>query len=72
MFFIYFIFLVANPLITYLVICYLDLGPAGVAVKDAFGAKGLGFDSWTGQVECSVVNGSPPLRCFLGAALPRR
>ena len=29
-----------------------------------FGAGGLRFKSWAGQIEHSVANGSPPLRHF--------
>ena len=32
---------------------------------------GQGFDYWAGQIGHSVGNGSPPLRCFIGAALRR-
>ena len=34
------------------------------------GAGGLRFDYRAGQIGRSVVNGSPPLRCFFGAVLP--
>ena len=33
---------------------------------------GLGFDSKASQIRHSVANGSPPLRRFLRAVLPRR
>ena len=35
------------------------------------GAGGLEFESRGGQAVHSVANGSPPLRRFFGAALPR-
>ena len=38
----------------------------------AFHSRGLGFNSRAGHIELSVTNGSPPLRRFFGAVLPRR
>ena len=40
-------------------------------VKPRF-AKGLGFDSLGAQIAHTVAYGSPPLRCFFEAVLPRR
>ena len=40
--------------------------------NNAICAGGLGFDSRAGQIGHSVANGSPPLRRFFGAVLPRR
>ena len=37
-----------------------------------FRAEGLGFDSRVGLAGRSSTNGSPPLRRFFGAVLPRR
>ena len=37
----------------------------------AIGAGSLWFESRVGQIEHSVANGSPPLRCFFRAVLPR-
>ena len=34
------------------------------------GKSGVRFPGWSNRH--SVANGSPPLRCFFGAALPRR
>ena len=43
-----------------------------VVIKDiAIDAEGLGFNSQAGQIGHSVANGSPPLRRFFGAALPK-
>ena len=54
-------------------LCYSVERPVDVVVRDmAAGAGGLGFDYRAVQIGHSVVNGSPPLRCFFGAALPRR
>ena len=36
------------------------------------GAGGLGFHFRVGQIRQSVANGSPPLRRFFGAMLPKR
>ena len=45
----------------------------GTAVRDiAIGAGGVRFEFRVGQIGHSVVNGSPPLRRFFGAVLPRR
>ena len=45
----------------------------GAVMKNiAIGAGGLGFDSCAGQIGHSVANGSPVLRHFFGAVLPRR
>ena len=43
-------------------------------VYNTLGAGGLGSESRVGRSKIghSVANGSPPLRCFFGAALPRR
>ena len=44
----------------------------GLVIKDtANGARGLGFDYRTGQIEFIAANGSPPLRRFFGAVLHR-
>ena len=40
-------------------------GEKGIAIN----AEGFEFDSRVGQIRHSVANGSPALRCFLGAAL---
>ena len=46
--------------------------PVSIVVKDiAIGDEGLGFDSRAGQIEHSVVNGSSPLRRFVGVVLHR-
>ena len=37
----------------------------------AMEARSQGFTSRAGHIECSVTNGSPPLRRFFGAGLPR-
>ena len=37
----------------------------------AINGGGLGFDSRASQIGRRVANGSPPLRCFFGTALPR-
>ena len=38
----------------------------------AIGSRDVGFNSMVGQIGHSLANDSPPLRCFLGAVLPRR
>ena len=43
----------------------------GVVVK-SITVGSLGFNSWANQIECSVANGAPPLRCFSGAVLTRQ
>ena len=46
---------------------------ASAVVKDvAVDAEGLGLNSQDGQIRHTVANGSPPLRRFFGAVLPRR
>ena len=40
--------------------------------KQINGAEGLGFNSQAGQSGHNVANGSPPLRRFFEAVLPRR
>ena len=37
----------------------------------AASAEGLRFDSYAGQIGLNVADGSPLLRCFFGAVLPR-
>ena len=47
--------------------------PVSSVVKDmTIGAGGLGFDSRVAQIGHSIDGGSPPLRRFFGAVLPRR
>ena len=53
--------------------CLLQVRPVSAVAKHiAAAAGGLEFDSWSSQITRSVVNGSPPRRCFFGAVLPRR
>ena len=43
-----------------------------VVMKDiVIDAEGLGIDSRSSYIGHSVTNGSPPLRCFFRAVLPR-
>ena len=46
--------------------------PVGIMDEySAYGAGGQGLDSWAGQIERSVANGSPPLT-FFEAVLSKR
>ena len=48
-------------------------GERGTGVRDiAIGAGGLGFNFRVGQILHSVASGSPPLRRYVRAGLPRR
>ena len=49
----------------------LDWPLAQLLSAHVSGAGGLRFDSQANQID-SVANGSPPLRRFFGAVLPRR
>ena len=45
--------------------------PVGEEVKDiAIGARGVGFDSWAGQIRHIVAKILPTLHYFFGAVLP--
>ena len=51
---------------------YGIMTPVGVVVRNiAISAGSLGFDFRAGQIGHNVANGTPPLRCFFGAVLPR-
>ena len=47
-------------------------GVGSVVKYIAISAGGLWFESRANQVEPNFANGSPPLRRFFGAVLPRR
>ena len=61
-------------LLYYILIKFLKKpGDYSVVLKDfTINAEGLGLNFQAGQIGHSVANGSPPLRHFFGAALPRR
>ena len=52
-------------------VCFYKILTIAVVKHIAIGAEDLGFDSRDVQVGRTVTNGSPPLRCFFGAVLPR-
>ena len=51
---------------------YTDAGRSAQLLCSRYWCGGLGFGFQVGQIEHSVGNGSPPLRRFFGAVLPRR